>query len=869
VSGVDTNNNVNGIPGSTSDTWIVTSAQRFCNITSFSLAQQTQAEPGETYSRTFIASGFDKDCGCTVTTSDVSNSFLRIGNRVGSSLTVSLGETVEINMICPYFDSVRTTTVTLTSSFGTSRQATFTITPKAPPLPELTLDATPRNTPFIFPTGGSTVLSYSYNYVTNSNVTTNFGVSSIAIPQGSGTRSISNILTTTTYSMTVSNSTGSVTKTVQVTVGDPPTPIITLCPSDTSSCSNISKLLFGSSITLYWKSQNATTISSTDFNTNNSQNGNVTISNLTQDNRIFTITATGPGGTASATHTVDLTPSVRLTADNTNLINGKSTTLRWSSNLATTVVSSSGFNAGGNVNGSVTVSPTTTTVYAITVRDNDGNQISSSVRIDVSNDTTVDSFSFSPSSFSSQELNATVVSQPSFTNGGSQVSGLSPGVSVTATVRGTGAQFESGGTSKTVQNGTATSSLRVSLTNSSSFGSSRTATLTIGGVSASFNSRTKTCVVQNSSGTVDSAITINTRNSSNYGAFLATGLSGGSSIIPRSATNAAVDTTYGVGTYNITLPNGTTNFYAAAIGGGGGGGSTSGCTNTACPGGGGGGAAWGELVGNYSGVSVTIVVGGGGNGSTTRGFDGGNSSVLLSVGGQTTPQWFAAGGKGSFAGNIGPGGTGNRGPGGTSNGASGGPVINGERNSKHKKGGGGGGAGFINGGSGLTGTRFCNIGDASGGNGGQGGNINGGVGDSVNTSASSKGGTSFGVGECYFLFVGNNCGRGGGNGRNYGGGGGGGAQAKVGGTAAAGRVRIRYSSSFPQVSYFTLCTQIMRAYWDKLNRPPTVSEIQTWVNNFKNNPATYPTAASIYNAISGTRGVSPLDNCGNTFPRYP
>jgi hypothetical protein len=62
----------------------------------------------------------------------------------------------------------------------------------------------------------------------------------------------------------------------------------------------------------------------------------------------------------------------------------------------------------------------------------------------------------------------------------------------------------------------------------------------------------------------------------------------------------------------------------------------------------------------------------------------------------------------------------------------------------------------------------------------------------------------------------------------------------------------------------------MRAYWDKLNRAPSVSEIQTWVNNFKNSPSTYPNAASIYNAINGTRfSGTLLDNCGQTFPRFP
>jgi hypothetical protein len=64
-------------------------------------------------------------------------------------------------------------------------------------------------------------------------------------------------------------------------------------------------------------------------------------------------------------------PTASLTADRTELLRGQSATLQWSASNATAVVESN-FGASG-VSGSVAVSPTQTTTYALSVR-NDGGQ---------------------------------------------------------------------------------------------------------------------------------------------------------------------------------------------------------------------------------------------------------------------------------------------------------------------------------------------------------------------------------------------------------------------------------------------------------------------------------------------------------------
>lgn len=833
VSGVDTTNSLIGIPGSTTDTWTVTSAQRFCNISTLSFDEELNAEPDQTYTRTFVASGFDADCGCTISTSDVANSYLQIGDITGTTLNVNVGDTVTLYMVCPYYDTTRSTTVTIQSSYGTSRSAIFKITPKAPPLPELTLDANPRNSEFVFPTGGSTVLSYTYNYVTNATVTTNFGVTTIPITSGTGTNSVTGILTTTTYTMTVSNSTGSTTRSVQVTVGTPPTPTITLCPSPTGSCFPTSKVTYGNSITLYWYSQFATSITSPDFNTGNQQNGSVTLTNLSQDNKTYTINVSGPGGTATASHTIDLTPVIDLFASQSTITRGQSTTLLWTSTLADYVVSTLGFSAS-SVSGSTIVSPSASTTYSITVADFAGNLSSDSVTITVEDDRTVDPFYFNPTSFTSRNYNEIVVSEPVFQGPTpSAVSGLSPNVTVTATVTGTGAQFESGGLTKTVQNGTPTSSLRVSLLNANTPDTQRTASLSINGVLSSFSSTTRVCTSNNTTSTIDNAITILLREAQGYTSFIAYGIQGGTSTIPRTSPSSGGTQDYtSPGSYTFTVPAGVTRLYLAGIGGGGAGFQGKDCSGTRYLGvaGSGAGAAWGYL--NVSaGNQLSITVGRRGTLSTINGENTSiiyNSIVVLTASG---------GGGGIWSGNnriIYPGGTGSTSllqQFGTSSGGTG------------TTSGGGGGAGKIGGGTANSGQTY---------QGGRGSNLDG---------TTNPGSTATGSG----------CAINGGDGGSYGAGGGAGAGSSgSGGRGGNGAVRIEWQAEpLPTYTYAQLITEIFRGYRDKQNRGPFMSEISTWVTNFKINPTFYKTPSDIYNAIPSSPGPFPVDNCGLTIPVYP
>lgn len=984
INGINTTDVLAGVAGSTSDTWVVTSAQRFCNITAFSFPQETNATPDQTYSRTFVASGFDKDCNCTVTTSDTTNSFLKIGNVTGTSLSVKLGDTVEVFLICPYFDSTRTTTVTITSSFGTTRNATFTVIPKAPPLPELTIDANPRNSPFVFPVGGSTVLTYTYDFVTNPAVVTNFGVTTVTTPKSTGTNAtVSNILTTTTYSITVSNSTGSTTKTVQVTVGTPPVPTISLCTSNTATCQSTTILPFGSPLTLFWKSTFATSVTSSDFNTNNLQDGSVSIPSLTQDNKTYTITASGPGGTVQASQTINLSPTVTLTATPNTITSGSFTgaTLSWRSNLATRVLSSNGFNAFGATSGDIQVNPTVTTDYSITVADDEGLTGNANARLTVQDDTIVDDFFFNPASFTDKNPGEIVTSTPLFGFGQSTVTGLSPGVTVTATVSGTGAIFSDGSISKQVQNGTSTSLLQVSLTNGNGQNEQRTATLTIGSKSASFTSTTKNCIVQTSNGTIDNAITILTRQTNNASVFIGYGIEGGFSNVPRTTATSGEQVFTSPGPFNFTPPTGITRVRVEAIGAGGGGCSGRDATVSlslgAAGGGGGatstevdtgsfsgtvGGSGIGFLLGNQpqqptstttttpvdfqatittNGCSVTVSGDPGGfiQNATAQNCGVNNCTGTSTIGciptgcsNTTSRRYYSvavrnltnvsidfvsnsnttAGGLDTsrdgaifFAGSSGSGSNknfwfcrGNAGGGtthvrtfvirvrGTFTTTTTTPAPNGPTQFSGSPGGttsvrrnnvtiltaGGGGGGGWN-----SNTRIPGSGGSPGGGSGTtagGGGGSGKVSGGTNSSGSRNvGGTGEGFGGT------TNAGQNtfssqGGAGGQYGGGGGAGNGADGrGGNGGGGAVRFSWTAPAAQTfTYNQVVTQIFSAFWQKGNRGPTIAEVQVWVNNFKNNPTTYPDLSSLFNAIAVQNlgiTIPPVDNCGNAIPRFP
>ena len=127
-------------------------------------------------------------------------------------------------------------------------------------------------------------------------------------------------------------------------------------------------------IQIHYTSENTTRCDSSDFNTFGETEGwrGDVAEPAPGGSRTYTVTCTGPGGTASDSITVSTnqavsTPSVSLYANPSSITQGQNATLTWSSsNTSTCSGSGSGFSTGNATNGSDGVSPSSTTTYSIT-----------------------------------------------------------------------------------------------------------------------------------------------------------------------------------------------------------------------------------------------------------------------------------------------------------------------------------------------------------------------------------------------------------------------------------------------------------------------------------------------------------------------
>jgi hypothetical protein len=536
--------------------------------------------------------------------------------------------------------------------------------------------------------------------------------------------------------------------------------------------------------------------------------------------------------------------------------------LRWTSNLATRVVSSTGFSAS-STSGSLSINPTVTTTYTITVADAENNQAQDSVTVNVSDDRTCDSFIIvnpndannksSSVQYTNQSRSSVVFGLAMFRPGGSfnssTVTGLSPGISVSASVSGEGAAFRGGSTSpRSVTNG---DTIELQITNSPNFNTTRTCTLDINGVRETFRSTTQNCVVNTQTQSLLSAV-ITTKEGYKVFGNGTTGdpfqayfsHTGGNENIVRTTSGGSFNQRFQtVGNTSWTVPSDVTSITVTCIGGGGGGGDAvaSGRGFSGGFGGGGGGGGFAQRTFSVSpGQTVSITVGSGGG----RRSSGGSTTV--SVGGNSV----TAGGGGGGVLNTG-------GSGGSPNGGNGGAPFS-TANGTIAYGGSGGGSGMLSGNAGSAPRTsvsppraggFVSIGGPSG-NGSQ-----------LNGTATNPGTSPTDTN--------------GGNGPIQGSGGGGGATQSLGGSGGAGGVRIDYAVNITTTTLTNLITAVVNAYRGALSgRPPTYAEIVMRYDEYRNGTMTLDRLVELIylgapaeQQNNENRGgmVGFKDNCGNNF----
>ncbi|MGD0820289.1 MAG: PKD domain-containing protein [Desulfomonilia bacterium] len=192
---------------------------------------------------------------------------------------------------------------------------------------------------------------------------TSKNASTLSIDHGIGDVGASGTITiqpqaTTTYTITATGRCGTAAESVTVIVHSPPVVHLTAVPGSIAA---------GQTSKLSWTSENADTVTIDQGIGPVTPNGSLAVAPTSTTT--YTITASGPGGTAtdSATITVYQPPHVSLTSQPQAIAEGGASILTWTSENADSAFLDNGL---GNVavNGSLAVSPAETTTYAITVQ---------------------------------------------------------------------------------------------------------------------------------------------------------------------------------------------------------------------------------------------------------------------------------------------------------------------------------------------------------------------------------------------------------------------------------------------------------------------------------------------------------------------
>jgi len=206
--------------------------------------------------------------------------------------------------------------------------------------------------------GQSTTLLWVIQGATSASISPSVG----NINPNSGSVAVSPTATTT-YTLTATGPSGSITQAVTVTVGAPGSPQIVRFVADPNSTTA------GSSVTLSWATNNATTVSITPNVGTVTGNGSTTVS--PSQTTTYTLTATNSVGSVTATATVTVTgasiPSiVTFVATPQNISPGQSTKLCWQVNGSTNISITPSVGSNLNANDCATVTPSTTTTYTLT-----------------------------------------------------------------------------------------------------------------------------------------------------------------------------------------------------------------------------------------------------------------------------------------------------------------------------------------------------------------------------------------------------------------------------------------------------------------------------------------------------------------------
>ena len=255
-----------------------------------------------------------------------------------------------------------TTTYTLTAN-GLGGVETASAMVEVIPLPSVELTAVPET----IIQGNTVELSWISENADTVNIDNGIGTVNL-----NGTVSVSPE-TTTTYTITATGPGGTATSSSQVTVI--PNPILIVA-------ADVFDIIWGESCEISWQAFNADTVTIDNGIGSVPLFGSVMVSPT--ETKVFTLTAVGPGGTITASVTVNVTippPTVTLSVFPNTIIQGEIATLSWTSTFAQTISIDNGLGRVA-IAGSMEISPSATTSYTITAA-GPGGTASTSVTIEV------------------------------------------------------------------------------------------------------------------------------------------------------------------------------------------------------------------------------------------------------------------------------------------------------------------------------------------------------------------------------------------------------------------------------------------------------------------------------------------------------
>ena len=273
-----------------------------------------------------------------------------------------------------------TYTAVATGAGGTSAPSTVTVQ-VAPQITQFTANPTTVST------GQSTTLSWA---------TTNATSITIAATAGSSSRTL---ITSTLATGTVTDAPTVATTYTAVATGTggtsaPSAVTVQVAPQITQFTATPSTISAGQTTTITWATTNATSVTITPSVQQSEGGGGLNTSGSSvipvNATTVFTIMASGPGGTATASLTVTVPLALSFIASPTTITSGSSATLTWqvSGGTATSLSINNGVCSPCALpQGSATVTPAASTTYTATAITSTGSTITQSATVTVNSGT--------------------------------------------------------------------------------------------------------------------------------------------------------------------------------------------------------------------------------------------------------------------------------------------------------------------------------------------------------------------------------------------------------------------------------------------------------------------------------------------------